>query len=193
MHKTQAVKKYTETQLQYCVYAEAIEIAPINWCPGICSSSQINSRRVNSSWWSQSRCIRWASPTGAGCTWPAALTHYLQTAWSRNRPPGSPGRRCWSVWFQWWRWDTARARRNNWTQTLWPCPGSTWGPEWGAQFNWETEKKEGIRKKCLLSNCLTVFELCLAFQEIRLLYFSLLNCAAMKLFQVKLGVFHQYS
>lgn len=85
-----------------------------------------DSQTAGSSWQSQSRCTRWASPTVAGCISPAALARYLQTAWSRNRPPGSPDRRCWSSLSQWWRWGTTPARRNNWTRTPSPCQGSTW-------------------------------------------------------------------
>lgn len=80
-----------------------------------------------SSWRSQSRCTQWASPIAAGCIWLAASAHCLQTAWSRNRPPGSRDRRCWCVSCQWWKWDKAPAKRSSWKQTPSPYQDSTWG------------------------------------------------------------------
>lgn len=110
-----------------------------------------NPQTAGSSWRSRSRCIRWASPTVAGCIWQAASTRCRQTTWSRNRPLSSPDRRCWSVWCRWWRWGKAPTRRNSWTQTPSPCRGSTWGPE-----RHSLQRKSNIQKNILPEQMNTV-------------------------------------
>lgn len=108
------------------------------------TATKLYSQTAGSSWRSQSKCIRWASPTVAGCILQAASAHCLQITWSRNRPPGSPDRRYWSAWCQWWRWGRAPARRNSWTQTPSPCQGNIWRPDRQGQCESNLKKWKEI-------------------------------------------------
>lgn len=101
--------------LHACVYIQTCKNADI----------MIYSLRECFSWLLQKRCMLSGSPSSAECFWLASVTVRPQTAGSRNRPPGSPYRRCWCGWCPWWRWWSGQTRTGSWTWSPSAYPDTT--------------------------------------------------------------------